>query len=178
MTRKIIFPMLLALFISPALFAANPTPLARSEGYRAVKDILHQEARVDGILKIKHPKKGIEDFLKQVATVSKGLDESFDGWFKEEPALLAKRDGFPAVEEKTRSDMTSSMTKSLIFSGGKNFEIRILVSQVQATDYLSHAFAVLEDAESSDARKGKLKKAKEEYEKLTGEAFVLLGAKK
>ncbi|MEO5968869.1 MAG: hypothetical protein ABIQ95_02995 [Bdellovibrionia bacterium] len=74
--------------------------------------------------------------------------------------------------------MESDITKSMLLSGGHNFEVRILVAQVQALDYIAHSLEALEDSETGHSRKARLKAAGETYEKLKGQVYMLLGAKK
>lgn len=144
---------------------------------------LHQESSLAKILIIKHPRKSVEALMKQIAAVSKEADETLDGWLKTEPALEAKDAGLPVVELKGREEMQSDQSKSLLLSGGRNLEIRMLVAQVQAIDYLRHMSGALEDGEVNADRAAKLKKWRESFEKLNSEklnsdAFQLLGAKR
>jgi hypothetical protein len=59
----------------------------------------------------------------------------------------------PAVEEKTRDSIQSTNTKRPLFSTGKDFEIRLLLTQIQALDYASHLARALENQEDNKERK-------------------------
>jgi hypothetical protein len=74
--------------------------------------------------------------------------------------------------------MESGLTKSLLLSGGHNFEVRVLTAQIQATDYIMHILESLKNSEPNDQRKTRLNTAQKNYEKLNSEAYLLLGAKK
>ena len=168
----------LGFLVLPAQTDDGANKQQRAQGYYTLKKILDQESNLSKVLIIKDPKTGIENFMKRVSEVSGKYNNELDQWFKQDPSLVAKSDGFPPIERKARNGIESATTKSMLLTGDKNFEVRVLVSQIQATDYLRNTFEALEETETSEKRKGRLKAGKEDYEKLMGEAYQLLGAKK
>lgn len=155
-----------------------PTAHHRAQGFFSLRKIVRQEKGLGKLLIIKHPRKSIEKLLKRVATVSKDFDQELEAWNEKEPTLIAEDEGFPPIEKKTRTGMESDVAKSMLLSGGHNFEIRILVAQVQALDYIAHSLEALEDSETGPSRKARLKAIQQTYEKLKGQVYILLGAKK
>ena len=58
----------------------------------------------------------------------------------------------PEIEQKTRAAIQSTVTKQLLFSSGKKFEVRFLFTQADAMNYAAHLAQVLHDQEANPLR--------------------------
>ena len=59
----------------------------------------------------------------------------------------------PQIEQKTRAAIESTVTKQLLFSNGKTFERRLLLTQVESMNYAAHLAKVLHDQDDNPVRK-------------------------
>ena len=168
-----------ASLLAPPCLADPDISLARQgQGYFTLEHVLDQQGSVDKLLLIKRPRVAIKNLMKEIAAYSKSTDAQVKRWQAQDPSLAAKESGFPPIEAKARKNTESTLTKQLIFNGGHSFEVRLLVSQVQATDYIIHTMEALQDEERSDARKNQLEKYKKVFESFHDRALALLGEKK
>jgi hypothetical protein len=82
----------------------------------------------------------------------------------------------PAMEEKTRAAIESTTTKDLLFSSGRAFELRLLLTQVQALGYAGHLAAQLADQEGNAKRKEFLTQFAKQCEEHHKQVVELLGS--
>ena len=91
--------------------------------------------------------------IKQIADVFAQAQKQLDEFAKEDSSLNFKMSHLPPMEDKTRAAIESTTTKDLLFSTGKTFELRLLLTQVQALDYASHLANQLADQDGNPKRK-------------------------
>ena len=125
----------------------------RDEGYSLLYSLADKQSNVGKILIIKKASAKVSAEIKQIAEVFGKAKERLDGFAKEDSGLSFKMEHLPSMEEKTRAAIESTTTKDLLFSSGKAFELRLLLTQVQALDYASHLANQLADKEGNAKRK-------------------------
>ena len=125
----------------------------RDEGYSLLYSLADKQSNVGKILIIKKASAKVSAEIKQIAEVFSQAKERLDGFAKEDSGLSFKMEHLPVMEDKTRAAIQSTTTKDLLFSSGKTFELRLLLTQVQALDYASHLASQLADKEGNPKRK-------------------------
>jgi hypothetical protein len=110
----------------------------RDEGYSLLYTLADKQSNVDKVLIIKHASEKVSVEIKQIAQVFSQAKKQLDEFAKQDGSLNFKMSHLPPMEEKTRAAIESTTTKDLLFSSGKAFELRLLLTQVQALDYASH----------------------------------------
>ena len=125
----------------------------RDEGYSLLYSLADKQSNVGKILIIKKASAKVSAEIKEIAEVFGKAKERLDGFEKEGGDLNFKMEHLPTMEEKTRAAIQSTTTKDLLFSSGKTFELRLLLTQVQALDYASHLANELADKEGNPKRK-------------------------
>ena len=125
----------------------------RDEGYSLLYSLADKQSNVGKILIIKSASAKVSAEIKQIAQVFSEAKERLDGFAKEDSGLSYKMSHLPTMEEKTRAAIESTTTKDLLFSSGKTFELRLLLTQVQALDYASHLAGQLAEQEGNAKRK-------------------------
>jgi outer membrane murein-binding lipoprotein Lpp len=125
----------------------------RDEGYSLLYTLADKQSGLDKILIIKRAGAKVSAEIKQIAEVFSQAKERLDGFAKEDSGLSFKMSHLPSLEEKTRAAIESTTTKDLLFSSGKAFELRLLLTQVQALDYASHLANQLADQDGNPKRK-------------------------
>ena len=125
----------------------------RDEGYSLLYTLADKQSNVGKILIIKSANAKVSTEIKQIAQIFSEAKERLDGFAKEDSGLSFKLSHLPSMEEKTRAAIQSTTTKDLLFSSGKTFELRLLLTQVQALDYASHLAGQLADVDGNVKRK-------------------------
>ena len=125
----------------------------RDEGYSLLYSLADKQSNVGKILIIKKASAKVSAEIKQIAEVFSKAKERLDGFAKEGGDLNFKMEHLPTMEEKTRAAIQSTTTKDLLFSSGRTFELRLLLTQVQALDYASHLANQLANKEGNSKRK-------------------------
>jgi len=125
----------------------------RNEGFSLLYDLATKQRNVDKILVLKHVNARTESEIKEIAQLFHQAQEEFDSFARQDSSLNFQATHLPALEEKTRDSIQSTTTKDLLFSTGKDFELRLLLTQVQALNYASHLANVLRDKDYNRTRK-------------------------
>src|ERR1051325_31144 len=110
----------------------------RNEGYSLLYELASKQSNVDKILIVKHAHPKIAALIKEIAqTFGQGKDQ-LESLAQKDPRLSLKSIHLPPLEQKTRESIEATTTKTLLFASGKEFELQLLLTQVQALDYASH----------------------------------------
>lgn len=125
----------------------------RNEGFSLLYDLATKQSDVDKILILKHVDAKTAKEIKEIAQTFRQAQEQLDAFAHQDSSLNFKTKHLPVLEVKTRESIQSTTTKDLLFSSGKEFELRLLLTQVQALDYASHLAGVLEDQDDNKERK-------------------------
>jgi hypothetical protein len=125
----------------------------RDEGYSLLYTLASKQSDVGKILIIKSASTKVSAEIKQIAEVFGEAQKQLDGFAKEDSSLNFKMSHLPSMEEKTRAAIESTTTKDLLFSTGKAFELRLLLTQVEALSYASHLADQLAGVDGNPKRK-------------------------
>jgi hypothetical protein len=126
---------------------------ARNEGYSLLYQLLGQESDVGKILIIKHADPPVADIIKEIASTCDEARKELDVFHEKDRHLSFEMANLPEFEQKTRAAIQSTVTKQLLFSSGKTFEKRLLLTQVESMNYAAHLAKVLQDQEANPPRK-------------------------
>jgi hypothetical protein len=102
---------------------------------------------------IKHADSPIADIIKEIANTCGQGKKELDLFHENDRHLNLKIPHLPEIEQKTRAAIQSTVTKQLVFSSGKTFEVRFLFTQAEAMNYAAHLAQVLHDQEDNPVRK-------------------------
>jgi hypothetical protein len=125
----------------------------RNEGYSLLYQLLSQESDAAKILIIKDADPPIADIIKEIASTCGQAKKQLDLFHGKDQHLNLKMTQLPETEQKTRAAIESTVTKQLLFSSGKKFEVRLLFTQAGAMNYAAHLAKVLHDQEDNPLRK-------------------------
>jgi len=125
----------------------------RDEGYSLLYTLASKQSNVGKILIIKSANAKVSAEIKQIAEVFSQAKERLDGFAKADGSLNFKMSHLPSMEEKTRAGIETTTTKDLLFSSGKTFELRLLLTQVEALSYASHLAGQLAAQDGNAKRK-------------------------
>ena len=148
----------------------------RDEGYSLLYTLADKQSDVGKILIIKKASAKVSTEIKQIAEAFSQAKARLDEFAKEDSGLSFKMSHLPSMEEKTRAAIQSTTTKDLLFSSGKAFELRLLLTQVQALDYASHLANQLAEHEGNAKRKEFLTQFAKECEEHHTQVVKMVGA--
>ena len=95
----------------------------------------------------------ISDIIKEIASTCDQARKGLDLLRKKDRYLNFGMTNLPQIEQKTREAIESTVTKQLLFSSGKTFEVRFLSTRAEAMNYAAHLAKVLHDQEDNLVRK-------------------------
>ena len=124
----------------------------RNEGYSLLYKLLSQESDTAKILIIKHADAPIADLIKEIANTCGQAKTDLELFHKNDRHLSFEMTNLPALEQNTRDAIASTVTKQLLFSSGKKFEVRFLFTQAEAMNYGAHLAQMLHEQETDPLR--------------------------
>jgi hypothetical protein len=125
----------------------------RNEGYGLLYKLLSQESGVDKVFIVKQANPAVADLIKNIASSCGQAKKEMEQFHERDPHLILDVAHLPEIEQKTRDAIQSTEGKQLLFSSGKTFETRLLVTQAEAMNYAAHLAKVLHDQDEDPARK-------------------------
>ena len=125
----------------------------RNEGYSLLHHLMSQESDVAKIFIIKHADPPVADIIKEIASTCDQARKDLELFHEKDRHLSCEMANLPEFEQKTRAAIQSTVTKQLLFSSGKTFENRLLLTQVESMNYAAHLAQVLHDQEDNQLRK-------------------------
>ena len=180
---KLLFCLSLAcLFISCASVKyselAKPTSSqdTLSEGYSLLSYLMKDESNLDKILWIKDTNPKISDTIQKISKVSRETQARLQVIAQDKPVINLKTPSLPPIEAKTRDAISKSTTSTLLGTSGNSFELRLLLTQVQATNYAVHLCQVLAAEDPNPSRQKFLNQTKKSFLNLREEAVKEIGA--
>ena len=108
--------------------------LRLSEGYGLLHALLAKQGGVDGILIVKGASGPGKDLIRRIAVASRDGAERIRGFAREDDRLRVDWTGLREVEQRARDQIEGATGKELLFSGD-DFEVRLLLTQSEATRY-------------------------------------------
>jgi hypothetical protein len=146
----------------------------RNEGYSLLYQLLRQESDAAKLLIIKHADPPIADLIREIASTCGQAQKELELFHKNDRHLNLEMTNLPRIEQKTRAAIESTVTKQLLFSSGKKFEVRFLFTQAEAMNYAAHLAQALHDQEANPARQKFLATLAERCTALHDRAMGLL----
>jgi hypothetical protein len=129
-----------------------------NHGYALLYATISDDADVDKVLIIKSPSMETKEIIKAIGELCRSAKGMLETLAKETPALVFADQGLPQSEMRTRKAISSATSKQILFSGGKELEFRLLLTQHEALNYITHLAGELRDQEPRDSRKRYLAK--------------------
>ncbi len=144
------------------------------QGYSLLYATLKDESQVDKVLILKDPNPQVESLLKEIAKLTSDGQAALDGFAKVDATLDLKRQDLPELESTTRALISSATSKQVLFSGGREFEFTILLTQHQALNYITHLATAISDRETLAHRKKAMQKLSADADALHTRVITLM----
>jgi hypothetical protein len=158
----------------PNRLPGSPESVAIEQGYALLYSTINSEAKVDQVLMIKNPDPQVEELLKAIGRFARDAKERLQDFANGEPPIDLDNDGLPELEKKTRTSISSATSKQVVFSGGEKFQFRILLTQHEALNYITHLSESLSRQEGIQTRKEYLDMLSKQSKALHDRVIALL----
>ena len=116
--------------------------------------------------------------VKDIAALCNEAKTKLDEFAKVDPTLGLAAHGLPKYEQQTREAIEATTTKRLLFASGDTFEIRLLQTQAQSTDYLAHLALLLSENDKDPERAAYMKQLSENAQKYYKQVMARLAVNK
>jgi hypothetical protein len=147
-----------------------------SYGYARLHDLMGKLNDVDNslFLFMKGPSDPVKQLLRNIADTADHAHERIETLVEDDPTIDLDVDLSAELEQETRSAIQSTTKSELMGAGGREFELRMLISQLESTRYGSHLAERIAEADPNEQRRDYLEQLAEQLEELRQRAFELL----
>jgi hypothetical protein len=149
----------------------------RNEGYSLLYGLMKDESDVGKIFVIKSADDSVKKSVKDVGDACQGVKKQLEEFKSADVHLVLDTPALPALETESRDLARKEKTKSLLFSSGQTFELRLVFSQAQAMGYAQDLAEALVKREDNPQRKVALSKWSQQFSGLSDEMMNLLSVK-
>ena len=162
----------------PAAAAAAGGPIrSRNEGYSILHKLMDDESGVSKLLIIKHADEPLAGLVKQIAAACNSAKEEMDKWAASDKLIEFNVPDLPPAETAVRKQTADADTKALLFNSGKNFELRLAFTQIQAMNYGAELCRAIEPNEDDPGRKQFLTNLAKQCDGFSDQLMNLLAEK-
>src|SRR6478752_124374 len=106
-----------------------------NEGYSLLFKLMSDESDVAKIFILKHPSDSVSGPVKEIGSAAQAVKKKMDELAKQDSRLSYQTPDLPYIEQRSRDLQASVYSKTLLLSGGKEFESRLIFSQLEAMNY-------------------------------------------
>ncbi len=131
---------------------------ARYQGYSILYRLMSDEGNVDKILVVKSVDDPVKQLIKQIASTCSDAKTQLDDYQKQDGRSEFNVPDLPRMEQETRDLESKTDEKEILFSSGKTFQLRLILTQLQATRYGQLLCTALVQIEDNPQRKDFLTK--------------------
>lgn len=150
-----------------------------NDGYHLLHELVSKQKRVSTALII--PFKKVSDpsrtLIKEIAQVSTEATQQLEAFAKSDPSLQLDAGMLSPIEKATRQDIESVASRRILGAGGNDFELQLLVAQVDATDYGAALARQLAEVDNNAERSQWLRDFAAKYEQFRQRAIERLSVK-
>jgi len=156
--------------------STDAATLTRDQGYGLLYSTISDECGVDKVLVIKNPAPQVAELIKAIGQFARDTRRTLRSLAKEEPAIDLDNQGLPETETNTRAAISSATSGQILFSRGKELEFRLLLTQHEALNYITHLAGTLADQDPRENRKRFLEQLSKQSDALHERVLAQLKA--
>ena len=175
-----LLPIVIAVGMS-ACSATTQQPVPVTDGHRTVAEgysLLYattsQQKDLKKLLYVKFESDAVDAVISELADYARELSAQLEDMTRRYPALTVNKQFLPVVEVKTREAISQETTAEFKSTKGKDFERRLLLSQLTALGQEKNMAKVMVELETADERRAFWRKTQQRFETLHGKVWHLL----
>jgi hypothetical protein len=125
----------------------------RNQGYSILYKLMSDESDVGKIFILKSADEPVKNQVKEIGAAAQAAKKQMDEFRKQDKELEYDIADLPYLEQHGRDLQAKDDEKALLFSSGREFELRLVFTQAQAMDYAMQLSRGLAEKEDDPARK-------------------------
>lgn len=180
--RRCILPILLTFLngcaffreSSPAEPQAERVPSGSHHGYALLYDLLGDEKDVSKLLIVKRERAELAALIKDISRVAADAHKTIEVLARLDRGLNLTDRGLPSAEMAARERIAKARAKELLTDKGKDFELRLLLTQNEALVYGTHLAAAVVAEEKNPDRVKFLNRLSGDLEQLQQRIVAML----
>lgn len=142
--------------------------------YSLLHQLLDKQKNVSLLRFIKREQEDVKNLVKKIATVSGAGSKLLEEFARHDPSINLDDIRLPSGDAATREAIASTKKKELLGQTGAEFELSLLLSQIEALSYAWHLAKVAAENEVQPERARAVAGISEDMQKLHKEVFSLL----
>lgn len=179
--RLLLFSLLLLHAAGCAPVLRGPLDTAQPEaaaatlnhGYGLLQQVLSSESSVTLIFGIKHASEPVETLVRRIGDAASRGERGIRQMAEGSPPIRWTSTGLPLIEVSTRNYITNQQGAGLLLAGD-SFELRLVLTQQKACDYISALATTLAAADTNTARSAALTDLAQEFAAFDVELRAML----
>jgi hypothetical protein len=177
--------LLLACAATLAGCTSTPTPPSanggmfrqQNEGYSLLYKLMSDDSDVSKIVIFTRADDSVVSLIKEIAGACQAAKKQMDEFPKSDNRIEYDVPDLPYIEAKGRDQQASDDGHMLLTSSGKEFEVQLIVSQAQATDYAMQLSKALIENEKDPTRQAFLTNVSKQFADFHARLMGLLTIK-
>jgi hypothetical protein len=125
----------------------------QNQGYSLLYKLMSDEKDVGKIFILKSADDSVKGLVKEIGDAAQSAKQRMDELSKADKELAYDLPDLPYIEQRGRDLQAKDDEHELLFSSGKDFELRLLFTQTQAMDYATQLCKALDETEKNPDRK-------------------------
>lgn len=154
--------------------ASGAAPATRNNCYSLLHQLLADEKNVSLLLFIKREQDDVNKLIKKISANAAAGAKLLEEFARDDPAIRLDDFRLPPGEVATREAIAGTKKEELLGQSGGQFELSLLLTQLQALSYAWHLAKVAGENESQPERARALAGVSADMEDLYHQVFGLL----
>lgn len=138
--------------------------LSLNDGFTLLYELMDKESDVDKILIFRNASIPTQTIVREIAKVCTGAKQHLDRLAEQNPLLRMDHHDLPRAEMDTREAIEWATTKKLLL--GVEFELKLILTQISATEYAAFLAQTLADRDQDKERKAWIKDLAKSFQDL------------
>src|ERR1700722_19859288 len=107
----------------------------RNQGYSLLYELMGNESNVSKLLIFKSADEPLKSVIKEISNAASAAKKQMEDFAKQDQQLAYATPDLPYIEQRGRDLQAKDDEKALLFTSGKEFEVRLIFTQAQAMNY-------------------------------------------
>jgi hypothetical protein len=125
----------------------------RNQAYSLLYKLMTDESDVNKIFILKSASDPLKNLIKEIASAAQSAKKQLDTFSSPDSRIDFNLTDLPQLEQRSRDLQAKEDEHTLLFSSGKDFELNLIFTQLEAVDYGKQLCKALLEKESDPTRR-------------------------
>jgi len=140
-------------------------------------ELLGDEKNVSKLLIIKGERPEVNRLIKDISSTAGAGAKKLEEIAKQDHKVRLNASGLPPGERAAREAISKTRTRELLLASGDDFELKLLLTQVEALGYASHLAKIAAKNEPQPDRAREFSGLSDEMQRLYSQVIALLSSR-